>query len=56
MADFTETEAAASSPVSMVREGRYLFGAILVWRYAPETRGIRLEELSPVAAADLSHR
>ncbi len=29
-----------------------LIGAILVWLYAPETRGMRLEELAPVAAAD----
>ena len=29
-----------------------VIGALLVWRYAPETRGIRLEELSPAAAAD----
>jgi putative MFS transporter len=29
-----------------------LLGALLVWRYAPETRGLRLEELSPAAAAD----
>jgi putative MFS transporter len=29
-----------------------LIGALLVWRYAPETRGIRLEELSPATAAD----
>ena len=29
-----------------------IIGALLVWRYAPETRGIRLEDVSPVAAAD----
>ena len=29
-----------------------VIGALLVWRYAPETRGIRLEDLSPAAAAD----
>ncbi len=29
-----------------------VIGALLVWRYAPETRGVRLEDLSPVAAAD----
>ena len=29
-----------------------VIGALLVWRYAPETRGMRLEELSPAAAAD----
>jgi len=25
-------------------------GALLVWRFAPETRGVRLEDLSPAAA------
>jgi MFS family permease len=29
-----------------------VIGALLVWLYAPETRGMRLEDLSPVAAAD----
>jgi len=29
-----------------------IIGALLVWRYAPETRGIRLEDVSPLAAAD----
>jgi putative MFS transporter len=29
-----------------------VIGALLVWRYAPETRGMRLEELSPATAAD----
>ena len=29
-----------------------IIGAVLVLRYAPETRGIRLEELSPAAATD----
>jgi MFS transporter, putative metabolite:H+ symporter len=29
-----------------------IIGAILVWRYAPETRGIRLEDVSPLVAAD----
>ena len=38
--------------VAIVSIGPVL-GALLVWRYAPETRGIQLEELSPaVAAAD----
>ncbi len=35
--------------VAVVSIGPVL-GALLVWRYAPETRGMRLEELSPVAA------
>jgi hypothetical protein len=29
-----------------------IIGALLVLLYAPETRGIRLEELSPAASAD----
>jgi hypothetical protein len=29
-----------------------IIGALLVWRYAPETRGIRLEDVSALAAAD----
>jgi len=29
-----------------------LLGALLIWRYAPETRGIQLEELSPAAITD----
>jgi putative MFS transporter len=37
--------------VAIVSIGPVL-GALLVWRYAPETRGVRLEELSPAAAAD----
>ncbi|HYL58412.1 MAG TPA: MFS transporter [Candidatus Acidoferrales bacterium] len=29
-----------------------VIGAILIWRYAPETRAMRLEDVSPAAAAD----
>jgi MFS family permease len=35
--------------VSVVAIGP-LIGALLVWRFAPETRGVRLEDVSPAAA------
>lgn len=37
--------------VAVVSIGPVL-GALLIWRYAPETRGMRLEELAQSAAAD----
>jgi len=35
-----------------VVSGGPVIGAILVWLFAPETRGMRLEEIDPVAAVD----
>ena len=35
-----------------VVSGGPILGALLVWLFAPETRGMRLEEIDPVAAVD----